>query len=151
MAMQAHAESPGDSLMDGRVAAAFDDDVRFDHETLLERIPAVTYVAGFGESGRWHYVSSYIEELLGFTVDEWMADPHIWFRQIYPQDRARALEEEAQSKASGDPLDSEYLIMKRLFITGGAGFIGSAFIRRVNLLPACHLRCTRRTRGDAHV
>ncbi len=84
-----------------------------DYRAILERIPAVTYVAGFGEAGRWDYVSPQIEALLGFTADEWMSDPEIWFRQIHPDDRARALEEELASKASGSPLLSEYRMHAR--------------------------------------
>jgi diguanylate cyclase (GGDEF)-like protein/PAS domain S-box-containing protein len=84
-----------------------------DYRDILERIPAVTYVAGFGEAGRWDYVSPQIEALLGFTADEWRSDPEIWFRQIHPNDRARALEEELASKASGSPLLSEYRLHAR--------------------------------------
>jgi diguanylate cyclase (GGDEF)-like protein/PAS domain S-box-containing protein len=82
---------------------------------VLERIPAVTYIAGFGESGAWDYVSPQIEKMLGFTTDEWLRDPDLWYRQIHPDDRARALEDEANSKMSGQPLLSEY----RMFTLDG--------------------------------
>jgi diguanylate cyclase (GGDEF)-like protein/PAS domain S-box-containing protein len=84
-----------------------------DYRAILERIPAVTYVAGFGEAGRWDYVSPQIENLLGFTAEEWLSDPEIWFRQIHPDDRTRALEEEIASKASGSQLVSEYRMHRR--------------------------------------
>jgi diguanylate cyclase (GGDEF)-like protein/PAS domain S-box-containing protein len=84
-----------------------------DYRLLLERIPAVTYIAGFGESGAWHYVSPYIETMLGFRAHEWEADPDLWYRQIHPSDRSRALEEESQSKSSGEPLRSEYRMLAR--------------------------------------
>ena len=82
-----------------------------DYRSLLERIPAVTYVAGFGESGAWTDVSPQIEEMLGFPPGQWMADPSLWFRQIHPDDKDGALEEESQSKATGQPLHSEYRMM----------------------------------------
>jgi diguanylate cyclase (GGDEF)-like protein/PAS domain S-box-containing protein len=84
-----------------------------DYRGILERIPAVTYVAGFGEAGRWDYVSPQIESLLGFTAEEWMSDPEIWFRQIHPDDRTRALEEEIATKARGSTLSSEYRMFTR--------------------------------------
>ena len=34
---------------------------------LLERVPAIVYIAEAGETGRWHYVSPQIEHILGFT------------------------------------------------------------------------------------
>jgi diguanylate cyclase (GGDEF)-like protein/PAS domain S-box-containing protein len=84
-----------------------------DFRAMIERIPAVTYVAGFGESGRWHYVSAQIEPMLGFTPDEWQADPDLWFRQIHPEDRGRVLSEEAESKSGTAPLYSEYRMLRR--------------------------------------
>jgi len=84
-----------------------------DYKGLLERIPAVSYIAGFGETGRWEYVSPQIETMLGFTAEEWKSSPDLWFRQIHPEDRGRALEDEVNSKATGDPLRSEYRIMSR--------------------------------------
>jgi diguanylate cyclase (GGDEF)-like protein/PAS domain S-box-containing protein len=83
------------------------------YRQLLERIPAVTYIAGFGESGAWTYVSPHIKTMLGFGAEEWVADPNLWFRQIHPMDRARAIEEENASKESGEPLLSEYLMLTR--------------------------------------
>lgn len=79
--------------------------------TLVENIPAITYIAGFGESGAWEYISPQIETILGFEPDEWRRDPELWFRQIHPEDQERALEDEARSKSSGDPLDSEYRML----------------------------------------
>jgi PAS domain S-box-containing protein len=79
--------------------------------TLVENIPAITYIAGFGESAAWDYVSPQIETVLGFKPRQWQSNPDLWFRQIHPEDRARALEEEATTKKSGEPLDSEYRML----------------------------------------
>jgi diguanylate cyclase (GGDEF)-like protein/PAS domain S-box-containing protein len=87
--------------------------VDIDFRAMIERIPAITYVAGFGGSGRWHYVSAQIQSMLGFSPDEWQADPDLWFKQIHPEDRGRALSEEAESKSSGAPLRSEYRMLTR--------------------------------------
>jgi diguanylate cyclase (GGDEF)-like protein/PAS domain S-box-containing protein len=58
---------------------------------VVERVPGVVYVADAGEEGRWHYVSAAIREMLGFTAEEWLADPEIWKRQLHPADRTRML------------------------------------------------------------
>jgi diguanylate cyclase (GGDEF)-like protein/PAS domain S-box-containing protein len=87
--------------------------VDVDFRAMVERIPAITYVAGFGESGRWHYVSAQIEAMLGFTPDEWQADPDLWFKQIHPEDRGQVLNEEAETKSTGFPLHSEYRMFRR--------------------------------------
>jgi diguanylate cyclase (GGDEF)-like protein/PAS domain S-box-containing protein len=47
------------------------------------------YVADAGVEGRWHYVSPGVREILGFTPEQWMADPDRWARQVHPEDRDR--------------------------------------------------------------
>jgi len=64
-------------------------------DSLLDRLPAILYIADAGAEGRWHYVSAGIEEILGFTASEWMEDPGLWARQMHPEDRDRVFEREA--------------------------------------------------------
>jgi diguanylate cyclase (GGDEF)-like protein/PAS domain S-box-containing protein len=65
-------------------------------DALLERLPAILYIADAGTSGRWHYVSPGIEKVLGFTPQEWINDARLWARQMHPEDRGRVLEREEQ-------------------------------------------------------
>ncbi len=78
------------------------DDTSVRYRVLAEQIPAVTYIAELGTNGRWLYVSSRIETLLGFRAQEWLADPTLWLRQMHPEDRSlyHAAELEAQKKGS---------------------------------------------------
>ena len=78
------------------------------YRALVEHIPAVVYTAEFGEQGAWSFVSPQIETILGFTAEEWIADPGLWFRQLHPEDRDQAMEQEAESRRTGEPLASEY-------------------------------------------
>src|SRR5439155_895407 len=82
---------------------------------LVERIPAITYTAEFGETAPWLYVSPQIEGILGFTPDEWMARPNLWSRQLHPDDRERVMVEEERSHDTGEPMLCEY----RLFAKDG--------------------------------
>lgn len=61
------------------------------YRELLERQPAVVYVAEPGPEGRWTYVSPQIERLLGFTPEEWTEDEGMWERQVHPGDRERVV------------------------------------------------------------
>jgi len=61
------------------------------YRLLVERVPAVVYVAEPGTLGRWSYVSPQIEHMLGFTAQEWVADPALWSRRIHPDDRRATL------------------------------------------------------------
>lgn len=53
------------------------------YRTLIEQIPAVTFMAVLGEGQNEIYVSPHIEALLGFTQKEWLENPFLWFTQLY--------------------------------------------------------------------
>jgi diguanylate cyclase (GGDEF)-like protein/PAS domain S-box-containing protein len=68
------------------------------YRSVVERVPGVVYVADAGENGRWHFVSSKIHELLGYTAEEWTADPMMWMSRMHPGDRDRMVLAEAQDR-----------------------------------------------------
>jgi PAS domain S-box-containing protein len=70
------------------------------YRTLVERLPVVTYSAELGPSGRWTYVSPQIEDMTGYTAEEWMADPELWFRRLHPSDRDEVAHAEPLSSAT---------------------------------------------------
>jgi PAS domain S-box-containing protein len=81
--------------------------------TLVEQLPAIVYEADFGERGVWRYVSPQIEGMLGFSPERWMSEPDLWWKQMHPDDRARAIADEARSRETGEPLHSEYRMLAR--------------------------------------
>jgi diguanylate cyclase (GGDEF)-like protein/PAS domain S-box-containing protein len=83
------------------------------YRNLVERVPAVTYVAEAGADGRWHYVSPQIEKLLGYMPKEWQDDPDLWCERLHPDDRERVLVEEERFATTRDPLAIEYRLMAR--------------------------------------
>ncbi len=86
-----------------------------DYRELVERIPAVSYTADFGSDCAWHFVSPQVEQLLGYSVEEWCADPGLWFRLIHPDDRETVLAAEGRTLGDGLPFSCEY----RLYHRGG--------------------------------
>jgi diguanylate cyclase (GGDEF)-like protein/PAS domain S-box-containing protein len=58
-----------------------------EYPKLLERVPAIIYVADTGGEGAWHYVSPQIEHILGYSPDEWCANPRLWAERLHPDDR----------------------------------------------------------------
>jgi PAS domain S-box-containing protein len=80
---------------------------------LVEQLPAITYIAGFGPAGRWTYVSPQVEVILGFTPEEWMSDPGLWFSRLHPDDAKKTLDREAECLQSGEPYAAEYRLRAR--------------------------------------
>src|ERR1700733_332666 len=83
------------------------------YRALIEKIPAIVFMAfmdrGIGEA----YVSPQIEATLGFSQQEWLKDPVRWFQQIHPEDKERWSIEAAQMFLSGRPLRSVYRVLAR--------------------------------------
>ncbi len=83
------------------------------YRTLVEHVPGVVYMAEYGEAGNWSYVSPKIEELLGYTLEEWLAHPAPWSTHVHPDDLQRAFEDEERARRLGEPLSSEYRMFSR--------------------------------------
>jgi PAS domain S-box-containing protein len=81
--------------------------------SLLKQLPAVVYIAEGGAHGRWSYVSPRIESLLGFSPDEWMANPAAWSTQLHPDDKERVLAQDHLSSKDGRGFVSEYRLLTK--------------------------------------
>jgi diguanylate cyclase (GGDEF)-like protein/PAS domain S-box-containing protein len=80
--------------------------------TLVERLPAIVYEAEPGAEGLWLYVSGFIETLLGYTPQEWMADPTLWARSLHEDDREAVFAAEERLTA-GERIAIEYRLHAR--------------------------------------
>ena|GEM_PF-579517 len=81
-------------------------DVRY--RTLVEQLPAVTYVQEpFGDK-RVTYVSPQTESVLGYPADREMLDPDHWLNIMHPDDRERVFEEDRRTDDTGEPFRAEY-------------------------------------------
>jgi diguanylate cyclase (GGDEF)-like protein/PAS domain S-box-containing protein len=94
--------STGDGWPEERVTEFLDEisSAGDDYRRLVERLPAIVYSCELGERGRWRYVSPQVEEILGYSPEEWMADPGLWAERLHPDDRERALEQETRKVAA---------------------------------------------------
>src|SRR5262245_38294927 len=83
------------------------------YRTLVEGIPAVTFMAALDEGLNELYVSPQIEALLGFSQREWLENPVLWHSQLHPDDRQRWHVEFARTCATGEPFRSVYRFVAR--------------------------------------
>ncbi len=73
------------------------------YRALAEHSPAIGYVLELGEAARTLYVSPQLEELLGFSADEWNHDPDFWMKRLHPADRDQVITELALCSTAKRP------------------------------------------------
>jgi diguanylate cyclase (GGDEF)-like protein/PAS domain S-box-containing protein len=83
------------------------------YRSLIEEIPALTYVAWADGQRSPVYVSPQVKAMTGFTTAEWLAEPESWANQIHPEDRERVLAHHRRSVESGEPFVCEYRALTR--------------------------------------
>jgi PAS domain S-box-containing protein len=77
---------------------------------LIERIPAITYIED-AATGEQLYISPQIDEMLGYSPEEWIADPGLWAACMHPDDRERVLA--ANAADTGDVWSIDYRLYAR--------------------------------------
>jgi len=82
------------------------------YRTLVEQLPAVTYVAEPGENGRVLYASPQVQTLLGVSPEAVTADRSLYHNALHPDDRQGEIEAELSSAHSGEVYLQEYRIIR---------------------------------------
>jgi PAS domain S-box-containing protein len=78
------------------------------YRSLVEQLPAVVYLGEYGEEGDWLYISPAVEGLLGYTPEEWLANPAPLGTLAHPDDLAAVRAAEEASLRTGELLHAEY-------------------------------------------
>jgi diguanylate cyclase (GGDEF)-like protein/PAS domain S-box-containing protein len=76
------------------------------YRTLVEQIPAVTYIDPVDDPDTSLYTSPHIERMLGYTPEEWIAGK-LWLKRLHPDDRERVLAADERFEAGGEERFSE--------------------------------------------
>src|SRR5215212_8637931 len=83
------------------------------YQALVEQIAAVVFLDKADEEQTGLYMSPRIEELTGYTLDEWRSDPEIWIKSIHPDDVERVKKEDKKSTHGGSRFLEEYRLVRR--------------------------------------
>src|SRR3954470_1442403 len=81
------------------------------YRSLVEGMPAAVYIAEFGAEGGWLYVSPRIQQITGYTAEEWMVSGELWNDRIVADDREAALEAEQRLLRGEGRLQCEYRLI----------------------------------------
>jgi len=68
------------------------------YRTLAEQIPAVVYTDLADGSGKTLYISPYVQNMLGYSAEDWIAQPDLCDHLIHPDDRERVFREGDNAK-----------------------------------------------------
>ncbi len=88
------------------------------YRSLVEQMSMITYITTLDKSIGTLYVSPQIEAVLGYTPEEWLADPGLWVQLLHPEDRDRVLAEVQKSLQSTDGV--LFQLEYRIFTRSGA-------------------------------
>jgi diguanylate cyclase (GGDEF)-like protein/PAS domain S-box-containing protein len=81
--------------------------------TLVDQIPAVTYIDPVDDPDTSLYTSPQIEKMLGYTPEEWR-EGKLWPKRLHPDDRERILAADERFEAGGEePFSEEYRLLAR--------------------------------------
>jgi PAS domain S-box-containing protein len=83
------------------------------YQSLVEQISAVVFLDKAGDDQTALYMSPRIEGLMGYTSEEWNADPDLWMKSIHPDDRERVAERDKRSTEGGSRFVEEYRFVRR--------------------------------------
>lgn len=83
------------------------------YKTLLESIPAISYINTNDELGSTEYVSPQVERLLGYSQEYFHRDPLFWKKIIHPEDKERVLRESILAVQTGKPFQLEYRLLAK--------------------------------------
>lgn len=73
------------------------------YRSLVENMPAVTYVMGPPNAGRVVYISPQVRAMLGYEPEEFMEAPGFWVQILHPGDRDQVLAEWERTLDAGGP------------------------------------------------
>jgi PAS domain S-box-containing protein len=82
------------------------------YRLLVEQVAAITYIAELGIHGRWHYVSPQVEQMLGFTAEEWLSNSTMWMENIPLEDHP-IVEAAENAAAQGGRFTAEYRLTRK--------------------------------------
>ncbi len=82
------------------------------YQSLIEHMPAVVFI-DVGDIEKTVYISPRIEDLTGFTPEEWIANPDLWRNNIHPEDRGRVLEKVSETLKNKTNFQDEFRFLRR--------------------------------------
>ena len=82
------------------------------YRSLVEQIPAITYIASLDKPGKLLYISPQIQQL-GFPAQEWLTNLEDLLKHVHTDDRQSVIEAYSTTYERHTPLHCEYRLLKQ--------------------------------------
>ena len=133
-------------------------DAEHRYRLLAEQLPAVTYVWEVNHPDgqqRQDYTSPRIEQLLGFTADEWNGSPDFWMSRLHPHDRTAVLAQTLRVETTGETFAMEYRYLHKdgrvVWVADHAGLLSRDVLGRPHLFQGVMIDVTDRKRAETTI
>ena len=83
------------------------------YRTLVEQVPLAIYIDRLDKVSSNIYTSPQIEQMLGYTPEEWALNPTLFVEMLHADDRERVLAAHARTHTTHEPLQVEYRLLAR--------------------------------------
>ncbi|MDQ5815888.1 MAG: PAS domain-containing protein [Actinomycetota bacterium] len=83
------------------------------YRSLVEHIPAITYIYEMDDGENTIFMSPQVEAILGYTPAEMLEDPDLWWDRVHVEDRERVIAETDKFNKEGDSYRGEYRMIAR--------------------------------------
>ncbi len=80
-------------------------------EGLIEQLPAIVYENRRDDERRTLYVSHHVEDVLGYSREEWLDQPDMWMELLHPDDREIVLAAHDLHNETGRPWNRDYRLI----------------------------------------
>jgi PAS domain S-box-containing protein len=81
--------------------------------SLIEQVPVAVYIDRLDDISSNVFMSPHLEEVLGYSAEEWASDRELFVKVVHPDDRERVLVEHRRTAQTGDMFSMEYRMVAR--------------------------------------
>jgi PAS domain S-box-containing protein len=78
---------------------------------LVERLPSIVYMSVVGTAGSTFYISPQVRSHLGYSQEQWLADPQFWSKILHPEDSERVMAKAVEADRANGPFNMEYRVI----------------------------------------
>jgi PAS domain S-box-containing protein len=84
-----------------------------EYRAIIESLPLLTWLTVPGDRASCLYISPHVEAMLGYSPEEWRAEPQLFSRLLHPEDRESVLAAQERVAPDGGQLQCDYRLVAR--------------------------------------